>query len=118
MREQNKSGPDEALTRPRSSSPAVMMIDRPIIEWGPMSLTMRSSKCTLHAPVSSASMLPGKWNQPKSCRRVWGGSTEKVGWGEVGWGGMGRGGGRGYWRSNMSNRKESYWGGVGGITRK
>lgn len=35
-----------------------MMIDRPITECGPISLTMRSSKCTLHTPASSASMFP------------------------------------------------------------
>lgn len=52
--------PVQRLTRPRSSSPAVMTMDLPIMEWGPISLTIRSSKCTLHTPASSASMLPLK----------------------------------------------------------
>lgn len=59
----------EQLTRPRSSSPAVTTMDRPMMECGPISLTMRSSKCTLHTPASSASMFPVR-SRTKNERRM------------------------------------------------
>ena len=43
---------------PKSSSPPKTTIDRPMIEWGPMSFTCLSSMCTLQEPSSATSKLP------------------------------------------------------------